>query len=85
MDGLKKVTMNELKHDHKSHGDPNGGPIHHGHPPYWRRAHRDWRIWFCVSVMLAAMVVYLMTGDLRWRIHRQPQQSQQPNSTPTGN
>ena len=49
-------------------------------PPYWRRAHRDWRIWFCVIVMLAAMAVYLMTGDLRWRIHGQPQQSQQPIS-----
>ncbi len=60
--------MNELKHDHKSHGDPNGGPINQGHPPYWRRAHRDWRIWFCVIVMLSAMLVYLVTGDLRWRI-----------------
>jgi hypothetical protein len=26
--------MNELKHDHKSRGDPNGGPINQGHPPY---------------------------------------------------
>ena len=25
--------MNESKHDHKSHGDPNGGPINHGQPP----------------------------------------------------
>jgi hypothetical protein len=25
-------------------------------------------------LMLAAMGVYLMTGDLRWRIHVQPQQ-----------
>jgi hypothetical protein len=77
--------MNELKHDHKPHGDPNGGPINHGQPPYWRRAHRDWRIWFCVIVMLAAMSVYLMTGDLRWRIHGQPQQSPQPISAPAGN
>jgi acetate kinase len=29
--------------------------LHHGHPPYWKRAHHDWRIWFCVIVMLAAM------------------------------
>jgi hypothetical protein len=77
--------MNESKHEHKSHGDPNGGPINHGHPPYWRRAHRDWRIWFCVIVMLAAMVVYLMTGDLRWRFGGQPQQLQQPISAPAGN
>jgi hypothetical protein len=77
--------MNELPNDHKSHGDPNGGPIHHGQPPYWRRAHRDWRIWFCVIVMLAAMGVYLMTGDLRWPFHGHSQQSQQPISAPAGN
>jgi hypothetical protein len=65
--------MNELKHGHKSHGDPNGGPINHGQSAYWRRAHRDWRIWFCVILMLAAMVVYLMTGDFRWPIHAHPQ------------
>ena len=77
--------MNELQIDHKSHGDPNGGPIHHGQPPYWRRAHRDWRIWFCVIVMLFAMLVYVATGGLRWRIHGQPQQSPQPISAPAGN
>jgi hypothetical protein len=77
--------MNELKPEHKSHGDPNGGPINYGHPPYWRRAHRDWRIWFCVIVMLAAMAVYLMTGDLCWRIQGQPQQPSQPISAPAGN
>jgi hypothetical protein len=58
--------MNELKHEQKSNGDPNGGPIHQGHPSYWRRAHRDWRLWFCV-------IVYLMTGDLRWPFHGHPQ------------
>jgi hypothetical protein len=61
--------MNEIKPEHKSHGDPNGGPIYQGQPPYWRRAHRDRRLWFCVIVMLIAMVVYLMTGDLRWPLH----------------
>ena len=42
--------------------------------PIGRRAHRDWRIWFCVILMLAAMGVYLMTGDFRWPIygHSQP-------------
>jgi len=74
--------MNETKHENKSHGDPNGGPIHQGHPPYWRRAHRDWRIWFMVLLMLAAMAVYLMTGGLRGSIQGQPQQ---PISVPGGN
>ena len=44
-----------------------------GHRPYWRRAHRDWRMWIIVILMLAAMAVYLATGDLRWPIHAQPQ------------
>ena len=61
--------MNDMKPEDKTHGDPNGGPIHQGHPPYWRRAHRDWRMWIIVILMLAAMMVYLMTGDLRWPIH----------------
>jgi hypothetical protein len=52
------------------------------HRPYWRRAHRDWRLWGIVILMLAAMAVYLMTGDLRWRIHGQ---SPQPISVPAGN
>jgi hypothetical protein len=77
--------MNVLKNDHHRFENPNGEELHHGHPPYWKRAHRDWRIWFCVIVMLAAMGVYLVTGDLRWRIHGQPQQSPQPISAPAGN
>ena len=40
---------------------------------YWRRAHSDWRVWIIVILMLATMPVYLMTGDLRWRLHAQPQ------------
>jgi hypothetical protein len=54
------------------------------HRPYWRRAHRDWRLWSIVILMLAAMAVYLMTGDLRWRLQAQPQ-PQQPISAPAGN
>ena len=67
------MFMNELRHDTKSHGDPNGGPIHHSEPPCWRRAHRDWRIWIFVILMLAAMVIYLLTGNLRWQFHGPPQ------------
>jgi hypothetical protein len=35
------------------------------HRPYWKRAHRDWRMWVGVILMLASMLIYLMTGDLR--------------------
>jgi hypothetical protein len=60
--------MNESKPD--GHSPDN---VHRSHRPYWKRAHRDWRIWFCVVLMLAAMLVYLATGDLRWPIQVQPQ------------
>jgi hypothetical protein len=58
--------------------------VHRSHRPYWKRAHRDWRIWCCVILMLAAMFVYLASGDLRWRLQAQPQ-SPPPISAPTGN
>ena len=76
--------MNEIKPVHHRFENPNGVELHHGHRPYWKRAHRDWRIWFCVILMLVAMLVYLATGDLRWRIQAQPQ-SAQPISAPAGN
>jgi hypothetical protein len=65
--------MNELKHSPHQHGDPNGGTVHQGHRPYWTRAHRDWRVWIGVILMLAAMITYLMTNDLAWGPHIQPQ------------
>jgi hypothetical protein len=58
---------------------------HHSHRPYWKRAHRDWRIWCFVILMLVAMFVYLATGDLRWRVGTQLQQPRQPISAPAGN
>ena len=74
--------MTGLQNDHKSHGDPNGGPIHNGQPPYWRRAHRDWRVWLGVVLMLAAMTIYIMTGDLSYRIHVHPAPPPPPGSLP---
>jgi hypothetical protein len=65
--------MNDLKPIRSGREKPLGETIHHGHRPYWKRAHRDWRIWFCVILMLIAMFVYLATGDLRWPIHAKPQ------------
>jgi len=57
--------MNETKH--------NG--------PYWMRAHRDWRVWVGVVLMIAAMIIYLTTGDLAWGPHLKPRQ---PIASATG-
>jgi ABC-type nickel/cobalt efflux system permease component RcnA len=53
------------KHSH-SHENTNASNLQHSHRPYWKRAHRDWRIWVLVVLMIGCMGIYLMTGDLRW-------------------
>jgi hypothetical protein len=64
--------MNDSKQIPHPRGDPNnddtGG---HGRRPYWKRAHRDWRIWFCTIMMLAAMLAYVATGAADVRSIRQ--------------
>ena len=64
--------MHEIEHSNHQHGDPNGGNVQ-GHRPYWTRAHRDWRVWVGVVLMVGTMIIYLMTDDLAWRPHMQPQ------------
>jgi hypothetical protein len=49
------------------HEGANGANLQHRQRPYWKRAHRDWRIWVLVILMLVCMGIYVMTGDLRWR------------------
>ena len=63
--------MNDSSH-HRQESDHKG--VHESQRPYWKRAHRDWRVWIGVVLMLAAMLIYLTTGDLAWRPHIQPQQ-----------
>ena len=31
--------------------------------PRWRGVHKDWRLWVVVSLMLLAMLTYVMTMD----------------------
>jgi hypothetical protein len=47
--------------------------------PYWKRAHRDWRIWVAVLLMIAGMVVYVMSEDLSFR-PRGPSQPPPPGA-----
>jgi len=62
--------MNDLKQEHQRLQDPN-----HVHHPYWRHAHRDWRVWVGVTVMLAIMLLYVMRGALAWPRRGQNQQT----------
>jgi hypothetical protein len=52
----------------KNHHHPDTGPhLPSGHDnsiPYWKRAHRDWRMWVAAIFILAALGVYIVTVDL---------------------
>ena len=55
--------MSKTKHSHHEHEGPNSDSVNHGfHRPYWKHAHHDWRLWVAVSLMLVAMLTYVMTG-----------------------
>ena len=47
-------------------------PAPHG-TPYWKRFHRDWKVWVAVVLMLLAMWIYLRTNDLSLRPNAPPQ------------
>jgi uncharacterized integral membrane protein len=61
------------KHDVESEGSKPRDHIHPRHH-FWKHAHRDWRVWFGVILMLAMMLVYVMTNDLSFRPGRRPMQ-----------
>jgi len=41
----------------------------HAHPRhhFWRRAHRDWRVWCAAILMIALILVYVMSDNLSLR------------------
>jgi hypothetical protein len=61
------------RHHHRRTQATDGGGAHPAHIPYWKRAHTDWRFWFGVMMMFAAMIIYVMSLDLAVRPHLQPQ------------
>jgi hypothetical protein len=68
-------AMSESKRSHRHDGEHVHHSDHPGERPYWRRAHRDWKFWIALSLMLAAIVIYVMSDDLMFRPHRQSQPS----------
>jgi hypothetical protein len=67
--------MSENKRSHRHHDRSESNGDHEHRPPYWRRAHRDWKFWVALTLMFAAMVFYVMSDDLALRLHRQSRQS----------
>ena len=66
--------MNESKNGHHVYGGAENNIAQQGHSPYWKRAHRDWRIWVAVLLMIAGMIIYVMSEDLSSRPLSRPQQ-----------
>jgi hypothetical protein len=46
-----------------THHDHNHNHGHEHHAKKSRGLHRDWRAWLVVALMLAAMAMYLLSGD----------------------
>jgi hypothetical protein len=62
--------MSANKHDVEGEG---AKPRDHAHPRhhFLKHAHRDWRVWVAVVLMLAGIFVYVMTNDLSLRPGKQ--------------
>ncbi len=58
--------MSANTHDVESEGAKprdHANPRHH----FWKHAHRDWRVWIAVLLMLIAILTYVMTDNLSLR------------------
>ncbi|HWE03613.1 MAG TPA: hypothetical protein VG326_14505 [Tepidisphaeraceae bacterium] len=54
------------KHDVESEGAKARDHEHARHH-FWKHAHRDWRVWVAVALMLAMIFVYVVTDNLSLR------------------
>lgn len=57
--------MSDKKGNHQGYGSDHSS-FHESHRPYWKRAHRDWRVWVGVFVMLIAMAIFVMSDYFAW-------------------
>jgi hypothetical protein len=46
----------------------------HHNPPPRKSLHKDWRVWTAVLIMLAAITVYVFSGDEMFGLRPKPQQ-----------
>ena len=64
--GFDGNEMSSNKHSVESEGSK---PRDHEHPRhhFWKHAHRDWRVWCAVVLMIALVLVYVMSDNLSLR------------------
>ena len=58
--------MSEIEQHKNWHTGIGHDKTHVAHRPYWKRAHRDWRVWVSVLFIFAAMSIYIWSDNLRW-------------------
>jgi hypothetical protein len=61
--------LNKQQDHHHKNPDKESHP-HGFHRPYWKHAHYDWRLWVAASLMLIAILTYVMSDDLAFRPRR---------------
>lgn len=64
---LKKEPMKESKHSHNQHMSSDRDRIHHRLRPYWDRAQHSWLFWVALSLMLVAVTIFVLSGNLAFR------------------
>jgi hypothetical protein len=64
--------MNDSNQNHHTHEESDSNSAHTMRHPYWKRAHRDWRIWAAVVIMIGGMIIYVMTDDFSMRFRSRP-------------
>ena len=64
--GAGNKIMKETNSGHGPHHAAKGALPPGAYRPYWRRAHRDWRIWACGVIMLGALFIYSTNYELPW-------------------
>ena len=65
--------MHESTHNHHPQAAVDGEHVRHQDVAYWRRAHRDWRFWLGLFLMVVAITVFFMSVDLSLVPSSQPQ------------
>jgi hypothetical protein len=74
--------MNENEHEQHQNEKQKHNNGHYEHRPYWKGAHRDWRVWVGVILMLAAILYYIMSDNFIFAPHKQLKQPSENNRTP---
>jgi len=69
------------KHESESVGAKPRDHAHLRHH-FLKHAHRDWRVWLMVALMLACVVVYVLSDNLSWRTSNGPSQPMPADNAP---